>query len=93
MHFTASIFYVDVAVAVSDLLSQGFVQISTDASWVQQSLAANVSAFLATHSDLVSPNVNHAFSWHDVKKALRGEADDNDWIKESFYVRWHFPIS
>ena len=43
---------------------------------------------MATHGDLLPPNPNHAFSWNDVGKALRGEAGSNDWTLRMFYVCW-----
>ncbi|KAF8588713.1 glycosyltransferase family 15 protein [Ramaria rubella] len=66
----------------------GFIQISNDALWVQPSLAGNISAFMSTHSHLVPPGVNHAFSWRDIDKALKGEAGSNDWTMRAFYNNW-----
>lgn len=65
----------------------GFVQISDDGLWVQPSLAANVSAFMASHSDLIPPNANHAFSWHNTEKVLSGNGGNKDWTLGTFYVR------
>lgn len=53
---------------------------------VQPSLPGNVSAFLASHEHLIPEGVNHAFQWKDVNKALRGEAELNDWTLLNFYV-------
>ena len=87
MHFTVSVCSKIVAASEPP---RAFVQIVGDALWVQPSLASNVSAFMATHGDLLPPNPNHAFSWNDVGKALRGEAGSNDWTLRTFYVCWCF---
>ncbi|KIJ37938.1 glycosyltransferase family 15 protein, partial [Sphaerobolus stellatus SS14] len=65
-----------------------FVQISPDTPFVQPSLPSNVSSFLASHSHLIPEGVNHAFQWHNVNKALRGEAGVNDWTLMNFYNNW-----
>ncbi|KAF8518758.1 nucleotide-diphospho-sugar transferase [Gautieria morchelliformis] len=66
----------------------GFVQVADDALWVQPSLAGNISAFMAKNARLLPPNANHAFSWHDVGKALRGEANGEDCTMKAFYNNW-----
>jgi hypothetical protein len=61
-----------------------------DADWVQPSLAANVSHFLASHASLLPPDANHEFVWKGPKgaeKALKGLAASDDWSGMTFYVR------
>ncbi|KIJ48935.1 glycosyltransferase family 15 protein [Sphaerobolus stellatus SS14] len=62
--------------------------ISPDTPFVQPSLPSNVSSFLASRSHLIPEGVNHAFQWHNVNKALRGEAGVNDWTLMNFYNNW-----
>ncbi|KAG6852111.1 hypothetical protein C0991_003010, partial [Blastosporella zonata] len=65
-----------------------FVQIAHDAEWVQQSLASNVSAFMATESGNFPSDANHRFVWNgdeDVEKAMRGEAGNHEWTKRCMY--------
>lgn len=67
----------------------GFVQVNADASWVQPSLAANVSHFLASSSSLLPPDANHEFVWkgpEGAAKALKGDAESDDWSGMTFYV-------
>ncbi|KAF8588714.1 glycosyltransferase family 15 protein [Ramaria rubella] len=66
----------------------GFVQLTGDVLYVQPSLAANVSAFLAAHPHLIRRDANNAFSWRDVEKAFRGEAGNEDWTVNVFYNNW-----
>jgi hypothetical protein len=71
-------------------LSAGFVQISLDATWVQQSLPSNVSRFLADNSHLVLPDANLGFVWNGtagIEKAMSGVADSEDWKRTCMYVR------
>ena len=74
------------------IVIQGFVQVSRDALWVQPSLVGNVSTFMATHSHLLPPHANHAFSWNDVGKVLSGNGENKDWTLETFYVRRSLPV-
>jgi hypothetical protein len=70
----------------------GFVQANTDSEWVQLSLAANVSHFLASHASLLSSDANLEFVWkgpEGVEKALKGLAATEEWSKMMFYVCVH----
>ncbi|KAF9465879.1 nucleotide-diphospho-sugar transferase [Collybia nuda] len=66
----------------------GFVQASLDASWVQPTLASNVSRFLASHASSLPPDANHEFVWkgpEGAAKALMGSAGSDDWSGMTFY--------
>ncbi|KAF9465878.1 nucleotide-diphospho-sugar transferase [Collybia nuda] len=66
----------------------GFVQVTPDASWVQPTLASNVSHFLASHASLLPPDVNLEFVWkgpEGAAKALQGTAESDDWSGMTFY--------
>jgi hypothetical protein len=83
------IYYESTSVSVF-FLSAGFVQITLDTTWVQQSLASNVSRFLAENSHLVPPNANLGFVWNGtvgIEKAMSGIADSEDWKATCMYVR------
>jgi mannosyltransferase len=66
----------------------GFVQISLDATWVQPTLASNVSSFLAENAHIVPKDANLGFVWDGaaaIQKAMAGEAGSDEWTKECMY--------
>ncbi|KDR70716.1 hypothetical protein GALMADRAFT_159829 [Galerina marginata CBS 339.88] len=66
----------------------GFVQVNYDVSWVQPSLASNVSQFLHENRDLLPPDANQHFVWKGdagVARALSGAAGSDDWTGACMY--------
>jgi hypothetical protein len=68
---------------------QGFVQVTYDPSWVQPSLASNVSKFLHENRHIIPPDANQRFVWkgdEGVAKAMAGTANGDDWTGAVMYV-------
>ncbi|TFK33822.1 nucleotide-diphospho-sugar transferase [Crucibulum laeve] len=66
----------------------GFVQISPDGTWVQPTLASNVSRFIADNERLVPADANLGFSWKGaagIEKARSGIATSDDWTLMCMY--------
>ncbi|KAF4612509.1 hypothetical protein D9613_012740 [Agrocybe pediades] len=66
----------------------GFVQINYDVTWVQPSLASNVSSFMHEHRSLIPADANLRFVWKDqvsVSRAMAGVAGNDDWSAACFY--------
>jgi mannosyltransferase len=69
----------------------GFVQVNYDVSWVQPSLASNVSKFLYENRHIIPADANQHFVWkgdEGVAKAMSGTADNDDWTGACFYNNW-----
>jgi hypothetical protein len=63
-----------------------FEKIMPDSTAVQESLASNVSHFLANYPRLLGDDLNLEFQWNDPEKALAGRAKTEDWTRLTFNV-------
>ncbi|TFK35773.1 nucleotide-diphospho-sugar transferase [Crucibulum laeve] len=66
----------------------GFVQVNYDATWVQPSLASNVSQFLYENQHIIPPDANQRFVWKGddgAAKAMAGAATSEDWTGACMY--------
>ncbi|KAF8151292.1 nucleotide-diphospho-sugar transferase [Crassisporium funariophilum] len=66
----------------------GFVQVNYDATWVQPSLASNVSQFMYENRHLIPADANQHFVWKGdqaVTKAMSGAGNNEDWTGACMY--------
>jgi len=88
VEFKCDVPYDPIERMISKKALYGFVQINPDATWVQPSLASNVSRFLAENAHLVPEDANMGFVWDGaagIEKAMKGHAGSDDWTKYCMY--------
>ncbi|EIM89542.1 nucleotide-diphospho-sugar transferase [Stereum hirsutum FP-91666 SS1] len=88
IEFHCDVPYDPVERLISENALYGFVQVTYDANWVQESLASNVSFFLSQNKQLIPPDANLPFAWKGdsaVESALNGVADGGDSTGNTVY--------
>ncbi|KAH9475579.1 O-glycoside alpha-1,2-mannosyltransferase-like protein 3 [Psilocybe cubensis] len=88
IQFHCDVPYDPIEVLISKKALYGFVQVNYDVSWVQPSLASNVSQFLSNNRHLIPADANQHFVWKGdagVAKAMAGTAGNDDWTGACMY--------
>ncbi|PPQ86782.1 hypothetical protein CVT25_012387 [Psilocybe cyanescens] len=88
IQFHCDVPYDPIETLISKKALYGFVQVNYDVSWVQPSLASNVSEFMYKNRHLIPADANQHFVWKGdagVGKAMAGTAGNDDWTGACMY--------